>query len=110
MSNFLLKSYSLIKYIVQNPDKKKLIWLVIEKADKDLINAFSEITYNLVFGNISLNEDQKNIFKRNKKLFQTLASKTISTKRRKSIIKKLLLKWTKFVLPSLREIENILIE
>lgn len=78
MSQCINKSIHLIRYMCCKHANDKLVVAIIKKADKDLIDSFTEIAFNLVRKIVPFNPG------RLKKFYENLASKhfTASWKKR----------------------------
>ena len=60
--------------------------LLIEKADRGLVECFCEIADNILKGNLPLTPKQKTTLKKNKAGLRTLSRKSESLKRKKKVL------------------------
>ena len=86
MSARLRRNASMIR--VLSKASKSLSQKILKEANKDLIEALCECTYNILKGRVSLTKAEKIKLKRYKNALRKLASKNVSLKNKKFVIQK----------------------
>jgi hypothetical protein len=87
MSSRLKRNADTLHYLCYCKNKKAAN-AIINTANPELINCFSEISSNVLKGNAVLNEAQRNKLKKYKKYIRDIASKSTSQKVKKRILQK----------------------
>ena len=84
MSAVVKRALPLLETLVES--KPILRKAIIEHASPDLINAISEIVWNMLKGVIKLTPEQKRRLSRHKKEFRSLVKKRLSVKKKRKIL------------------------
>ena len=81
MSERLDKYFELLKFLANTNTKNRKV--LLEKADRQLINCICECAYNVFYGNIDLTPKQKKALRRYKSVLQELINDKNRAIRRK---------------------------
>ena len=84
MSDVVKRALPLLETLVAS--KPILRKAIIEHASPDLINAVSEIVWNMLKGVITLTPQQKRRLSRHKEEFRSLVNKRLSVKKKRKIL------------------------
>ena len=87
--------------------ERKQAWALISTMTKSQLNAICEVLINIRFGNITVNEKDKNKLQRKKNVIRQLTSKTTGGNVRKTLIEKkvsLILMIIKSILPKIKSL------
>lgn len=83
MSKCLTRNWHLLHYLTDKDSSTKLVGIIIKNSDSELINAFTEVFFNLFNGVPPL--DPK-IYNKSKQLFNKLGRKSGSLRTRKHLL------------------------
>ncbi len=105
MSKTINRVKHFVLLLLDKSTSKEQAKALLETATLDQVNAVSEITYNLLSGNLPLNSKVNSILKKRKRVLNKLANKSISQKERSCII----LQHTRLILDTLLLNKSILL-
>ena len=80
----LRKHAHLLRYLAKG--KKSIVRVIINEADRDIINVLCECAHNIINRNIPLTPSQKNQLRRHKNKFRILLDKKASLKEKKKTL------------------------